>query len=234
MYLKNINLQVAAGEYIALVGASGVGKSSLLNSMYPSLNLETGDLSEKLMRGKNTTRHTELHKVGEHTYIGDSPGFTRLELDKKVSYEEKNKDTDIEVVRENIRRRDFESIEVTKTLVVTDDAIVIDSTHISSEEVVKKIVETASPVVAEVTEAPVAAAEPAPVAEKPKAEKKTAKSTNKIEALLGPAQKAKKQERSTIAVYLSKENQTWLKEMATQRGKSVSELLDQILNELRS
>ena len=56
---------------------------------------------------------------------------------------EKNKDTDIEVVRENIRRRDFESIEVTKTLVVTGDAIVIDSTHISSEEVVKRIVELA-------------------------------------------------------------------------------------------
>lgn len=56
---------------------------------------------------------------------------------------EKNKETDIEVVRENIRSRDYESIEVTKTLVVTEDAIVIDSTHINSEEVVKKIVELA-------------------------------------------------------------------------------------------
>lgn len=90
-----------------------------------------------------------------------------------------------------------------------------------------------------VKEAPVAPVEPVttvetePVAEKPKAEKKPAKAANKIEALLGPAQKAKKQERSTIAVYLSKENQNWLKELANQRGKSVSELLDQILNELR-
>lgn len=80
------------------------------------------------------------------------------------------------------------------------------------------------------TEAPVAAEKPTP---QPKAEKKPAKAANKIEALLGPAQKAKKQERSTIAVYLSKENQAWLKELANQRGKSVSELLDQILNELR-
>ena len=67
----------------------------------------------------------------------------------------------------------------------------------------------------------------------PKVEKKPAKVANKIDALLGPAQKAKKQERSTMAVYLSKENQAWLKDMANQRGKSVSELLDQILNELR-
>lgn len=110
--------------------------------------------------------------------------------------------------------------------------------------VVEKTEEKVAPVVPEtpveaVKEAPVAPVEPVttveaePVVEKPKAEKKPAKTANKIEALLGPAQKAKKQERSTIAVYLSKENQAWLKELANQRGKSVSELLDQILNELR-
>ena len=53
------------------------------------------------------------------------------------------KSTNIEEVRENVRHRDYESIEVTKTLVVTSDAVVIDSTHISSEEVVSKIVELA-------------------------------------------------------------------------------------------
>ena len=106
--------------------------------------------------------------------------------------------------------------------------------------VVEKTEEKVAPVVAETPvepakEAPVAAVAPEaqqPVKE-PKAEKKPAKAANKIEALLGPAQKAKKQERSTMAVYLSKENQAWLKELAGQRGKSVSELLDQILNELR-
>lgn len=56
---------------------------------------------------------------------------------------EKNKNVNIEEVRENVKHRDYESIEVTKTLVVTSDAIVIDSTHISSEEVVSKIVELA-------------------------------------------------------------------------------------------
>jgi hypothetical protein len=91
-------------------------------------------------------------------------------------------------------------------------------------------VEKVDPVV---EETPVAPVKEEPVTPQPKAEKKPAKTANKIDALLGPAQKAKKQERSTIAVYLSKENQAWLKDLANQRGKSVSELLDQILNELR-
>lgn len=108
------------------------------------------------------------------------------------------------------------------------------------QPVVEKSEEKVAPVVAETAVEPVKEAPVAPVAkvvgelvkEQPKAEKKP-KVANKIEALLGPAQKAKKQERSTMAVYLSKENQNWLKELANQRGKSVSELLDQILNELR-
>ncbi len=106
--------------------------------------------------------------------------------------------------------------------------------------VVEKPEEKVPPVVTEAPVAPVkvevapeAPVKQEPVPAQPKAEKKPAKTANKIDALLGPAQKAKKQERSTIAVYLSKENQNWLKELANQRGKSVSELLDQILNELR-
>lgn len=106
--------------------------------------------------------------------------------------------------------------------------------------VVEKPEEKVAPVV---TEAPVEPVKPevapeasvtqAPVAVQPKAEKKPAKAANKIDALLGPAQKAKKQERSTVAVYLSKENQTWLKETAENRGISTSALLDQILTQLR-
>ena len=102
-----------------------------------------------------------------------------------------------------------------------------------TDEAVKKIVETAPPVIEEVTTEVVAPVEQAPVVEKPKAKEKPAKSVSKIESLLGPAEKPKKHERSTMAVYLSKENQAWLKDLAAQRGKSVSELLDQILNELR-
>ena len=103
-----------------------------------------------------------------------------------------------------------------------------------TEEVINKIVENAHTVTEEVPAEPVAPVEQAPVVEKPKVEKKqTTKTVSKIESLLGPAEKPKKQERSTMAVYLSKENQAWLKDLAAQRGKSVSELLDQILNELR-
>jgi hypothetical protein len=101
------------------------------------------------------------------------------------------------------------------------------------EKVAPVVAETAVEPVKEAPAAPVTKVEAEPVKEQPKPEKKPSKTANKIEALLGPAQKAKKQERSTMAVYLSKENQNWLKELANQRGKSVSELLDQILNELR-
>lgn len=99
--------------------------------------------------------------------------------------------------------------------------------------VIDKTDEKVSPVASEPAVAPVVPATPEPVVEQPKAEEKPVLNANKIEALLGPAEKPKKQVRSTMAVYLSKENQAWLKDMANQRGKSVSELLDQILNELR-
>ncbi|HPE96254.1 MAG TPA: ribosome small subunit-dependent GTPase A, partial [Bacillota bacterium] len=56
-------------------GVSGVGKSSLMNALYPDTKAETGDLSEKIKRGKNTTRTTELFFVEDKTFVADSPGF---------------------------------------------------------------------------------------------------------------------------------------------------------------
>lgn len=67
-----------SGKICVLCGASGVGKSTLINSLYPHLELETGALSEKIARGKNTTRVTELFPLGGDTYLADTPGFTAV------------------------------------------------------------------------------------------------------------------------------------------------------------
>ena len=61
-------------------GPSGVGKSSLINAAFPGLELGTGEISEKIQRGKHTTRHAELIQITDRSYIVDSPGFTSLFL----------------------------------------------------------------------------------------------------------------------------------------------------------
>ena len=63
-------------------GASGVGKSSVIASFYPTLSeeMQTGAISEKIGRGKHTTRKTELFPIGENGYIADTPGFSMLEI----------------------------------------------------------------------------------------------------------------------------------------------------------
>lgn len=72
------------GEHIlAFAGASGVGKSSLLNALFPSLSLEVGEISEKIGRGKNTTRHVALYPVfgeAEGGFLADTPGFSMLDF----------------------------------------------------------------------------------------------------------------------------------------------------------
>ena len=65
---------------VVFAGNSGVGKSSLLNALYPSLSLETGEISDKLGRGRHTTRHIELFSENQGL-IADTPGFGALELD---------------------------------------------------------------------------------------------------------------------------------------------------------
>ncbi|MDF2587442.1 MAG: rsgA [Anaerocolumna sp.] len=61
-----------------LAGPSGVGKSSIINSVQPEANMETGSISEKIKRGKHTTRHSELFYVEGNTFIMDTPGFSSL------------------------------------------------------------------------------------------------------------------------------------------------------------
>lgn len=70
------------GKTAVFAGASGVGKSSLLNALCAEAEAEIGELSKKISRGKNTTRHTELFAVGNGSYIADTPGFTSLDEDK--------------------------------------------------------------------------------------------------------------------------------------------------------
>lgn len=66
------------GKTTAIAGPSGVGKSSLINILQPEAKMETGCISEKIERGKHTTRHSELIWIEGDTYIMDTPGFSSL------------------------------------------------------------------------------------------------------------------------------------------------------------
>ena len=70
------------GKLTAFTGNSGVGKSSILNKLCPDLALPTGEVSEKLGRGRHTTRHVELYSLGEDTYVADTPGFSSFDTDQ--------------------------------------------------------------------------------------------------------------------------------------------------------
>ena len=71
---------VLHGKTTAVAGPSGVGKSSLVNCLQKGKQMETGAISEKIARGKHTTRHSELIAVSDSTYIMDTPGFSSLSL----------------------------------------------------------------------------------------------------------------------------------------------------------
>ena len=70
------------GKLVAFTGNTGVGKSSMLNRLCPSLGLATGQVSEKLGRGRHTTRHVELFCIDENTYVADTPGFASFDTEQ--------------------------------------------------------------------------------------------------------------------------------------------------------
>ena len=68
------------GKVTTLAGPSGVGKSSLINQICPDANMETGAISEKLNRGRHTTRHAQILVIDNESFVFDTPGFTSFEL----------------------------------------------------------------------------------------------------------------------------------------------------------
>lgn len=80
--VRDALLPLAKGGVSVFSGPSGVGKSTIINALFPELKLETGDISQKTRRGKNTTRSTTLYKVDNDTYYVDTPGFTLLDFDR--------------------------------------------------------------------------------------------------------------------------------------------------------
>ena len=70
--------EILKGKTSTVAGPSGVGKSSIINLLQSDIHMETGNISEKIERGKHTTRHSELIAIAEDTYIFDTPGFSSL------------------------------------------------------------------------------------------------------------------------------------------------------------
>ena len=73
--------QLIVGKTTVLAGPSGVGKSSITNFLQPEAGMETGSVSEKIKRGRHTTRHSELFFVEEGTYMMDTPGFSSMYME---------------------------------------------------------------------------------------------------------------------------------------------------------
>ena len=67
------------GKTVVFTGNSGVGKSAILRGLSPEAAVQTGEVSQKLGRGRHTTRHVELYALGDETYVADTPGFSSFD-----------------------------------------------------------------------------------------------------------------------------------------------------------
>ena len=80
-----IDENVRCGKTAAFAGASGVGKSTLMNELFPTLTLATAEISKKIERGRHTTRHVELYPLGDAAsagFLADTPGFSLLDFSR--------------------------------------------------------------------------------------------------------------------------------------------------------
>ena len=77
--LNHFNLTIKPGEKVGLIGRSGAGKSTFINKLAEHLDIETGEISKHLGRGRHTTRHTEFYQIDDF-YIADTPGFSSLDI----------------------------------------------------------------------------------------------------------------------------------------------------------
>mgnify|MGYP000703105937 FL=1 len=75
-------IDMIEGKICAFTGNTGVGKSTLLNHLIEGIDIKTGEISEKLGRGRHTTRHTELYKLPNGAYIADTPGFSTFDTNR--------------------------------------------------------------------------------------------------------------------------------------------------------
>lgn len=111
-------MNVLSGKTSAVSGASGVGKSTFLNNLV-DINVEIGSISDKSKRGKNTTRHTEIFKINENTFLFDTPGFDSFDIDF-IENEVELKDTFLEFRDKTCKFKDCNHINEPKCGVKED------------------------------------------------------------------------------------------------------------------